>query len=53
MKQAPDRDEIIRTIIRFMDDYGWSRTVVKKVINRKFGTRYFEQDIQSMYDRKK
>lgn len=53
MRQAPDRDEIIRTIIRFMDDYGWSRTVIRKVVNYRFGTRYSEQDIQLMYNRKK
>lgn len=53
MNPAPDRDEIIRTIIRYIDDYGWSWNVAKKLVNRQFGTLYSKSDIQSIYKRKK
>lgn len=48
------QDELILpTLTRYIDGYGWSFNMARRLINRTFGTEYTDKQLKRLYKKNK
>ena len=53
MDEEKQIEEINTRLLRYIDEYGWKWSLVKKIINDYFGTDYSMKQLQTIYARLK
>lgn len=48
---APER-EILAAVRRYVDGYGWSWNMARRLVNRYFGTGYTDAELKKLYRQK-
>lgn len=46
-------EEIPSTLTRYIDGYGWSFNMARRLINRTFGTEYTDKQLKKLYKKNK
>ena len=41
--------EVLSAVARYIDRYGWSWNMARRLVNRTFGTDYTEKQLKRMY----
>lgn len=45
--------EILSTLTRYIDGYGWGFNMARRLINRTFGTEYTDKQLKKLYEKNK
>ena len=45
--------EIPSTLTRYIDGFGWSFNMARRLINRTFGTEYTDKQLKKLYKKNK
>ena len=43
------KNEILASVTRYIDRYGWSWNLARRLINRRFGTDLTEKELKRLY----
>lgn len=43
------KNEILSSVTRYIDRYGWSWNLARRLVNRRFGTDYTEKELKRLY----
>ena len=46
-------DTLLHAIKRYVDDYGWSWSITRRLVNRMFGTNYTDSELEAIYEKGK
>lgn len=46
-------EAILPTLTRYIDGYGWSFNMARRLINRTFGTEYTDKQLKRLYEKNK
>lgn len=46
-----DDKEILPALLRYIDGYGWSFNMARRLINRTFGTEYTDKQVKKLYEK--
>ena len=48
-RNPPSDQEILTAVCRYIDGYGWSWNMARRLVNRYYGTRYTDAELKKLY----